>query len=174
MLRYADVISELGRLVVEAKRLRSHSRMHLDPAFRRWRHELETCLSQAESARFELPGAVRVHVRSFGASDRIVDNDELFAMYQREMDDTVIELETIISTYQRVGEPEKRDASDLKPREWPAKITLAWLFHNAPLSLWTWLASALVAVFFVGAQVGQSDLYKQFREAIAGVPSAKK
>lgn len=174
MLRYADVISELKRLVDEAKRLRSKRGMHLDPAFRRWRHELETTLSQAESAGFELPGEVRVHVRSFGASDRIVSDDELFAMYQLEIDDTVIELETIISTYQRLGEPEKRKTSELKPREWPAKITLAWLFQNAPLSLWISLASALIAAFLVGAQVGQSELYKQAREAIAGAPNAKR
>lgn len=174
MLRYADVISELGRLAAEAKRLRTHSRMHLDPAFRRWRHEVETCLSQALSAGFEVPGIVRVHTRRFGVSDRIIDDDEQFAMYQREMDDTVIELETIISNYQKFGEPEKRNSVDLKPREWPAKITLAWLFHNAPLSLWIWLASALLAVFLLGTQVGQSELYKQAREAIAGAQNAKR
>ena len=173
MLRYADFISDLRRFVAEAIRLRSHKKMHLDPAFRRWRHELETSVSQAETAGFEVPGVVRVRSRSFGVPQPLVKGDALFALYQREMDDTIIELETIFFTYEKIGEPEKRKASDLTPREWPAKITLAWLFHNAPLSLWLSLLSALLAAFILGTQIGQSELSEQVQEAIMGAPASQ-
>ena len=172
-MRYADVIDEIRRLVEEAKGLRSSRQMHMDPDFRRWRHELETLLAQA-SAQFPLPGQVRVHVRRFGQSDRILTDDELFEMYRLEMDDTIIELETIVTAYKRFGEPERPNRSDSKPREWPTKITLGWLFQNAPLSLWGWLLSILLAAFLLGTQVGQSTLYKQVRDAIAGGPDVRR
>ena len=95
-------------------------------------------------------------------------------MYQLEMDDTIVELETIVSAHKKFGEPERPKPSLPKTAEWPSKITLAWLFQNAPLSLWIWFVSLLIAAFLLGTQVGQSALYKQVREAIAGASDARK
>lgn len=173
-MRYSVVIDEIKRLIEQAKCLRLSRQMHMDPDFRRWRHELETLLAQAND-RFSLPGQVRVHVRRFGQSDRILtDDDELFERYVLEMNDTIIELETIVDAYQKFGEPKDPRQSDSKPREWPAKITLSWLSQNAPLSLWGWLVSILLAAFVLGTQVGQSTLYKQMRDAIVSSPDVKR
>lgn len=134
--------------------------MHLEPAFRRWRYELEASLKEAETAGFEVPGLVCVHVqsRSFGRADPEFSYDELFTMYQREMDDTVIELETIISDYEKRGKPRKQPA-------W------AWLRQNVPPHVWTRVVSVLVSVLFgafvFGTWVGQTELYKQ----IMGAPN---
>lgn len=154
MIRYANFILELKRLTDEAKRLRFSREMHQDPAFRRWRHELETAVSQAGNAGFQLPGEVRVQARSFGGLDGVVGDDQGFAMYQREIEDTVIELETIISAYYKFGEPKQRMTPASMAREWEPRITLAWLARNAPPTFWIFLASALIAAFAIGVLVG--------------------
>ncbi len=162
MITYTSFIIEIERLAAEAEKLRVASKMHLDDNFRKWRHELEGVLSQIAQVGYLLPGQVRVKGRSFGYAnnDRIADSVK-FQWYQTEMDDTIIELNFILDSYLKHGEPPKGTQTNALKREWPEKITLSWLYNHAPIGLWITVVSMALAIFLAGIYVGQNDIYRK-------------
>ena len=61
--------------------------------------------------------------------------------------------------------------------ELPPKITLKWLYANAPLSLYAWLGSLVVGAFLAGIVVTETPLYRALRPQSAegkesGAPSS--
>ena len=49
------------------------------------------------------------------------------------------------------------------PLELPAKITLKWLYANAPLTLYFWLSGLVVGAFLVGIAVTETPFYQALR-----------
>lgn len=47
------------------------------------------------------------------------------------------------------------------PLALPEKVTLRWLWQNAPLSLWFWLVGLTAGAFFVGMRAGQIASIRQ-------------
>jgi len=76
------------------------------------------------------------------------------------MDDTINELQLVIDSYEKHGEPPKggKAAADL---EMPKVVTASWLFHHAPLLFWIKAITIAVAIFSFGVYVGQTDIYQK-------------
>lgn len=174
MITYAGFITEIRRLVAEAKHLRSSKEMHLDDHFRKWRNELEGVLSQIAQVGFLLPCTVRVEVREFGytSNERIPETERL-GWFQTEMDDTINELDLIIDSYQKHGEPPKADSKKPSSAGWPEKVTLSWLYHHAPISLWLKVGTVAIAIFAAGAYVGQNEIYQKALNLFRDSPAVK-
>ena len=158
MITYQNFVKELSRFVEEAKSLRESKEMHNDDVFRKWRNALDGTLNQIAQADYLLPCPIQIRGRSFGYSRRIMTDEDLFSLYQREMDDTINELEFVIDSYKKHGEPQKVRGQKGE-LEYPNKVTLSWLFHHAPIKLWLTIGSLLIAAFLIGAQVGSSKIY---------------
>lgn len=138
MITYRAFIEEIRSLAEEARKLRSAKKMHEDDRFRKWRNKLEALLSRIAQVTYLLPCPVRTKARHFGGygySPTESEKAELFRSYQTEMDDTINELEYIIDSYEKHGEPPKggKGTGDL---EMPKVVTASWLFHHAPIGLW--------------------------------------
>lgn len=43
----------------------------------------------------------------------------------------------------------------------PEKVTMVWLVHHVPIAFWLWLAGIIIAIFIVGATVGQTTFIKE-------------
>jgi hypothetical protein len=57
--------------------------------------------------------------------------------------------------------------------ELPPKITLKWLYGNAPLSLYVWLGSLVVGAFLAGIVATETPLYRALRpQSVEGKESA--
>jgi hypothetical protein len=164
MITYRGFIGELKPLVAEARGLSDAERFHEDPRFRKWRNSVTQLLAQIDAQNYQIK--CQIKRRQFGAY--YTENPAaMSAAYEMELQDTINELEFIIGNFENHGEPPKgtlpKDGAQL---EWPAKITLAWLFRHAPWGVWTGLVALLVAAFLLGTQIGQSKLYRQFVDAL--------
>ena len=116
MITYPAFIKELGPLVEEARVFRNAQKMHKDERFRKWRNKLEGLLSQIVQADYLLPCPVRTKSRHFGGYGYTPDERQkelLFQSYQTEIDDTINELELVIDSYKKFGEPPKSPARGL-------------------------------------------------------------
>lgn len=148
--------------------------MHNGGAFRKWRNALDGTLNQIVQANYLLPCPIRVQRRKFGYSQRSLTDDELFSLYQRDMDDTINELEFIIDSYRIHGEPPKGGSGKESELEYPDKVTLSWLFHHAPIRLWLTIGWLLIAVFVLGTQVGNSKIYNRVIESFSSTNEQQK
>jgi len=148
-------------MVAEARKLRNSRRMHEDERFRKWRNELHGLLSQIVQVDYLLPCAVRESARRYGSTNSVSHtDDEIFKWYQTEIDDTINEMEFIIDSYKKHGEPPKGGAS-AAALEMPKVVTASWLFHHAPIGFWVKVGTVAVAIFGFGLFVGQSELYQK-------------
>jgi hypothetical protein len=156
MITYRNFIKEILPLTEEARSLRDAKLLHEDQAFRKWRNSIKQLLQQIVQQDYLI--SCQIARRSFGNYDSTYD--QLKKSYQREIDDTINELEFIIDSYKKHGEPAKGGPSkETTQLEWPNKITLAWLFKHAPWALWTGFVALLVAAFVLGTQVAGTKLY---------------
>lgn len=58
-----------------------------------------------------------------------------------------------------VDERVEENAGSEEPLDWPQHVTLAWLWHHVPWSVWASLVAAFAAVFLAGTGVGHSEWY---------------
>jgi len=172
VITYTGFVSELRRLIAEAKEIRAAPKMETDPRFRKWRNELEGVLSQINQVGFLLPCPVRVESRTFGyTGNDSISQERRFDWYQTEMDDTINELELIVTSYQKHGEPPRAQARGRSNTEWPEKITLSWLYQHAPIRLWVTIAALVLTVFGAGVYVGQNEIYRKAIHLLGETPT---
>ena len=162
-MEYADFIAELRTLRDEAASLRNFPDTHHDPKFRKWRHQVTALISAIEDCGYSIDCGISsrlFQVASYGPVTRA----EQIARYNRDLQDSVNEIETSINHFDKYGDP-KGDKASEEPRkheqelEWPQKMSLSWLFKHAPIGLWLKFISALVAVFLFGIAFAQTGLY---------------
>ena len=171
MIIYRAFIDELVPLTEEARTLRDAKEFHQDPAFRKWRNKVTRLLDQVVHQDYLI--TCQIKRRSFG-NLTYATHDACKASYQQEIDDTINELEFIIENYRKHGEPPKGgETKQPSQLEWPAKITLAWLFSHAPWTFWTGLVGLLVATFVLGTQVGQTNLYQNVVDELHSTKQVK-
>ena len=158
MIKYRAFIDELVPLTEKARTLRGAEELHEDSAFRKWRNKITRLLDQVVHQDYLI--TCQIKHRGFG-NLLYATYEACKASYQGEIDDTINELEFIIDNYRKHGEPPKGGVSKQSLQfEWPEKITLAWLFRHVPWTFWTGLIGLLIAVFFCGAQIGQTKFYQ--------------
>jgi hypothetical protein len=167
MIDYQQFVDELKRLDTEAAELRNTRRMDQDPKFRSWRPELESLIHQIARAGYLLPNPINVRGRAFGGSNLGHEaEDALFAEYQRDIDDTRIELGLVIGNFQKFGVPAIQNAvstnvtnpgpsASAGALQVTEKVSLAWLWEHVPFKFWWSAAGILIATFWAGVYIGK-------------------
>lgn len=174
MSTYADFISELEPLLHAGRSLFDVPGRRQSAPFRKWRHELTDSISHIERSGYKINCSIAF--RDFDVGD---ENNPLLAarenspLFARDLQDTIVEIKTLIERFNRFGDPGQITpsppthpatsavldvSSELKV---PERLTPAWLWQNASLSLWTTAAGALAAAFALGLTVGQSQLAQE-------------
>jgi hypothetical protein len=169
MMTYRGFIDELRFLLKQMVELRNSREMDKHPAFRKWRHALESIVEEVKRD-YELPGEMRSTSRNFaGYGGGDFGPPPAFASYQLAMDDTANELEHIIASYEKRGEPKKKAKSEsmteLKP---PAKVTIAWLLDFVPVSIWAGAAAVVATSFALGFAAAKMNFFMKLAELLFG------
>ena len=167
MFTYANFIDELKLLLESGRLLRDLPQRGEDRNFRRWHHEVKDLMQRIEAQKYRINH--NIYTRRFDCYSsgygQSPTTKERMAAYNQDLDDTFVELETIISRAEKYGDPKsspvKAGAPEMAPAslQIPDKITAAWLWHHSPISLWLQAISVIAVVFMAGIAVGQSSLY---------------
>lgn len=162
---YAAFISELTVLVDQAKSFGAADRCHGSALFRNWRHEVEDLIARVNRKKYDVNcnlGARLFRVASYGS----VSAKQQSERFERDLQDTLSELDLVISRYMKYGDPmaDMRPAMKLvvqktindaqgalpaplpDPLKVPEKVTLPWILHNVPVRMLWW---ALITAFFL-------------------------
>jgi hypothetical protein len=159
-MRYQDFIAELRTLIAAGGHLAQGSASHESPAFRNWRHNVQSLVAEAEQLGYRLPGKVTSKVRSYRALWSGATEKDHADAFQRELNDSLIELRFIVDNYDKYGEavrtqlvgPEQQPAALGEPE----KVTIIWLAKNVSVSFWFKTASIAVAILLLGAALGHT------------------
>lgn len=160
-MKYADFIAELERLIGEGRSIAENGLTHKDPRFRRWRHEAESIVEDAKVRGLRVPGEFNSSRRSYLAMWSGATEKDNINSLRAEISDSLVELAFIVQQYQKYGEPSTLASEpETKPLTTPDRgVTLAWLWHNVPASLWFAAFGLAVTIFLAGVGVGQTKLY---------------
>jgi len=120
MVTYSQFVDELRTLVDQARTLRDAREMHENPAFRKWRHEVTDLILLMEDAGYSINCSIVS--RDFderGSYTYDPSSKERIAAFNRDLQDTVTELLTIISRFDKFGDPKSKvkTPQSLKPHE---------------------------------------------------------
>jgi len=102
-LTYELFICELGRLITSGERLYSADQRDLDPKFRLWRLEVTDLIDRINKAGYSVRCSIRG--RSFGTHRGAATEEYLKEQYNRELQDTLNELNLTKKSYKKFGEP---------------------------------------------------------------------
>ncbi|PUB72221.1 MAG: hypothetical protein DBP03_17675 [gamma proteobacterium symbiont of Ctena orbiculata] len=163
-MKYEDFAAEVRDYLQEANNLFDLKKVDEDPAFRKWRHNLTDLIQRIEDNGYEINCSIqnRLFYQQGSYTYDPSQKDHIDA-FNRDLQDTIVELETIVNKYDKYGDPKaaKSTSEEKKQLEWPQKITLSWLYTHAPFSLWAKTVGFLLAAFVLGVSVGQSQLYEE-------------
>lgn len=140
------------------------------PEFRRWRHEFGTLIDQIEVVGYEIScNLSRRQFRVLSMYGSVSQREQRDA-FDRDLADTLVEIETIIKRYDKYGDPKAKPAAVLgngietknaQPLLPPDKVTWNWVREHVPLGWAIGVMLTLVSVSFgAGLGLGQSSLYK--------------
>jgi hypothetical protein len=163
-VNYTQFIARLESLIVEGHAIVTAGITHKDQRFRKWRHEAESVVDDAKSRGIRVPGDFNSSKRHYlamwtGASHQ----DEVEAL-RSALNDSLIELEFIVQQHKLYGAPADGVSAQVKatPLQVPERVTLSWLWHNVPATLWLAAAGLVLAIFVAGVTAGQSKAYQDF------------
>lgn len=170
---YPAFIEELKPMIEEARAFDHHARRHDSEVFRVWRHKIGDLCTRI--SRSHMDSDTRLGQRSFMVQSygSFTARDQAEA-FDRDMHDTLIELQHIVDQYGKYGEPRMRAgyapkaapaaapaAEPISPAkaaepEWPQKdkLTLYWLLKNMPMSAWAVVGALCVGAYGLGTTVG--------------------
>jgi hypothetical protein len=165
---YKQFVDEVRRLAQEAEGLRGLDLLDEDPRFRKWRHELTDMLERVGSIGYEPNCKVVYRQFSFPSAryGRGPSQEERISRFVHEINDTQIELNTIISNYDKFGAPAGKRKEDSNTLKAPENVTLAWLWNHVPAKLWWSAAIMFLAVLSTGIFLGQSSMYREVMDKL--------
>ena len=185
---YAGFIDELRELVVRAREFGQDERSLNSESFRRWRHETKELIHRINRLRYDI--ACDIEGRSFQVmAYASISAREQQAKFDHDMNDTVAELELVISRFDKYGDPKVKPASrdnvELAmpaaeisttplPLAVPDKVTIGWLLAHVPVTWYVTLAAACVVIFGAGMTVASTKLGKTLVEWVTPAPSSVK
>lgn len=165
---YAAFINELTVLRDSFANPPLNHRTHDSLEFKQWRHQIGDLIERIESRGYDINcriGQRRFRVMSYGA----ISPRELQKAFDNAHAETMIELNTIISNFEKYGDPRATspatalepsipsDFAQKKPLEWKKDATLLWYFNNTPIgTLWGFgvvFASLILGAFFLGIAI---------------------
>lgn len=163
MLTYRDFVEELRPLAAQAMDFLGSLELSGGLEFRKWRHEVSDLIGRIEEVGYSV--YCSVDTRQFdelGGYSYTPNLDERVEAFNRDLEDTITELETVISRFDKFGDPKAPLQTNAPaPLSMPEKVTAAWIWNNAPITLWWKLAGVAALVFVTGVAIGQSSLYAE-------------
>lgn len=170
MLTYKQFIDDLRPLAGEAMALFDSANLHETPRFRKWRHDVTDLIERIEDLSYDVNCSIRTrNFDELGSYTYDPSRRERLAAFNRDLQDTINELTTLIGRFEKYGGPKTVSPPSPSTGElrWPEKITAAWLFRHAPIGLWLKFAGLLLAVLLAGITIGQSSLYHELMKKLS-------
>ena len=161
-MEYKDFISEIEPLLDVMNDLFDAENYDMNPKFRRWRIEITELLGRIKKEGYDI--VCDIENRTFGSGISIEKYKKKH--YNMELQDTINEVKIIIRNYQKYETPEisNKTSTNTKDLEFPAKVTLKWIYNHTSYRLWLKLAGILLFVFMFGISIGQSVFFKEIKE----------
>jgi predicted nucleotide-binding protein len=107
---YTNFIEELRPSIEEAKGLLGAEEYHNDQEFRNWRQKVTQLISIIEDCGYSINCKITSRIFQF-PSCGLVSRQKHIEYYNRELQDTINELETIVKFFDKYGEPNKPNDS---------------------------------------------------------------
>lgn len=154
MITYKEFVEELSPFIEEAEGLKRADRRDKDPNFRRWRHRVTELIIQIKEQGYSVSCPIyNRQFRGFGDTLSKIEG------YVRDLNDTIIELETIVDHYDKYGVPKKaertNEANSIKSGLIP---TIRELLLSLPFDqVWKMLAAIITIlgiIFYAGFYAG--------------------
>lgn len=128
-MKYKHFIELLKPFLQEAATLFGREKLDEDPRFRKWRHEVTTLIDPIEGHGLSVNSAVRDRHFNGWSYTYTPSNRERLDAYNRDLQDSINELQTIVEHYKQFGEPKKpsRSSEEHKESELIARFKQHWL-----------------------------------------------
>jgi hypothetical protein len=188
MFTYTAFIEELRPLIQRADSLLDRPEMREDDDFRKWRHEVMDLISRIELRNYSIN--CQIAYRKFnelGLYSHLPSKTARMVTYNRDIRDTITELQTLVTHFDKYGDSKAELAANPafettqqsveglfeKPKiglQPPEKVTPAWLWEHAPVTLWLQGLGIVGASFLVGVSLGQSAVFAELRERVSSYP----
>jgi hypothetical protein len=188
MLTYPLFIDEIRVLRADIDKLRLEPGLTESVPFRTWRHALSTLIDQMK--RNGYPN-IRCNVQMRSFHPRVRSTKHPANYFQDALHDTVIELDSLISNFEKYGDPnplptaampiaEERpislDAPPVAPTfatlPKPGELTWAWVSTSVPFAYWYLAGAAVVTLLGGGFQAG--DMWAGRRAAAAATEALQR
>lgn len=159
------------------------------PVFKEWKHRLIDLLQRIEAQGYEVNCGVRtrhfsplVYPMALGPTGKNQRDSEAFF---DAVNQTLLELRTIIENFERYGTPpKKRGREGATPNlvdepsmpkvspvlADPQKVTLVWLWQHVPVSMWAAAAALLGASAVAGYAFASTNLGKSVKQWFEPAP----
>jgi len=185
---YTAFIGELRELVVRAREFRRNENNLNSESFRRWRHETEELIHRINRLRYDIARAIEgrsFQVMAYGS----ISAREQEEKFDRDLSDTLAELELVISRFERYGDPKEKPPARVnvaqaapvaagaaipEPLAAPEKVTIGWLLANVPVTWYLTLALSYAAIFGARMTVASTKLGMTIVEWVTPSASAAK
>lgn len=196
---YAAYIAALKPLIKEAKAFTVDQRDYESASFRKWRHTVSSLCTRIDRSHVDSTCGIDHRLfRLNGYGTRNYQQEKLEA-FDRDLRDTLFELDHIVEQYVQFGEPAMKNTAAAKamkpapqldpipamgagpvaiseagkpaPPEWPKaeKLSVKWIWENIPLSILVSLGAFCLATFAAGIAVGSWPVVLKWLEPPAKV-----
>lgn len=151
---YKSFIEEITILVDEAKNFQIADRHYQSESFRKWKHKTADLINQIGRQRYSINS--NLQMRQFHAGGySLLSESEQQEIFNRDLADSINELNLVIEQYQKYGDPRatKKSSETITTTikiQIPEKVTLRWLIDNLPIKVWLWFGGLL----FTSAALG--------------------
>lgn len=166
---YAAFIAHLTTLVETARGFAPVERHRDHAAFRRWKHEVVDLIVRIGRLRYDVNTGLesrRFQIVGYGSYSSAEEQQ----VFNRDLDDSLMELQVVIENYKRYGDPKAHmirqqkglvqlevvptpaaGTESLKP---PEKVTFKWLWEHMSVTVFGTLIAAIGIAFSAGIAVG--------------------
>jgi hypothetical protein len=172
---YEQFIEEIRRLVAQGADLLEEGATAGTYEFRKWRHEAQSTVTNAENLGFSLPGKFNSSMRAYRATWTSATPKANRDEFLREMGDSLNELRFLVDQFDKFGAPKPKQPSvpEAKaPLAAPDKVTVGWLIHNVSLTGWTIIGGLALGLLSVGYAAGRYDTLRKLFADIAALFSS--
>ncbi|MCU7844705.1 MAG: hypothetical protein KZQ93_12775 [Candidatus Thiodiazotropha sp. (ex Monitilora ramsayi)] len=162
-MKYNDFINEIGRLIEKGETLYDAKDMHNNSEFREWRHHVTACIDAIKKEKYDIN--CQIQYRSFGRSNGYFSPgiDALKKLYNRELKDTLNELNTLVDHHKKFGEPARSASEQPIARANSAhnvNVTMRWLWDNVSWKFWITLCLIMLLIFTMGIRLARSKVFE--------------
>jgi len=171
---YAAFIDELKPLIERGRKFDDSDRSHSSQTYRAWRLELLDLIHRVNRLRYDINCGVEgrwFQVMSYATTSA----REQRQAFDRDLEDTLTELELVVSRFDKYGDPRAKSIALAGPGNpavthptpaksetlvAPEKVTFAWLWAHVPLKLFGMLLVSYGLVFSAGLTVASTKVGK--------------